>query len=61
MENSLNCIQRYSALVVGSCLDDLIVVSGTVFNEILLWHVQDESAGSQSHAIRVSYVGHQVN
>lgn len=45
----------------GSCWDDLMIVSGTVFNEILLWHVKDESPGPKSQVcIRVSYTGHQV-
>lgn len=54
--------QRYSALIFGSRMDDLMIVSGTVFNKVLLWHVREESPGPKSCVcVRMSYTGHQVS
>jgi hypothetical protein len=37
-----------------------MIISGTVFNDILLWHVEGESPGQRLCCNRVSYRGHQV-
>lgn len=38
-----------------------MIASGTVFNKILLWHVEDETPGSNPHiCVNVSFTGHQV-
>ncbi len=52
--------ERYSALVWGQSLDELVLASGTVFNQILFWHVRDDE-GAGHFRVRINFVGHQVS
>lgn len=48
-------ITRYSGKILGNSLSDLIVLSGTVFGEILVWSVD----GDNSHILH-RLTGHKV-
>ena len=58
----LDSSKSYSACLIGSALDGLTVASGTVFNQILLWHVKGVTPGLHSNVlVRISFIGHQVS
>lgn len=50
---------RYSAVIAGKDLAELMIASGTVFNQILLWCVRTGSHNPEP--VRVSFNGHQVS
>lgn len=62
---ALTSWHRYSArfLGLGDGEQSLAVASGTVFNEVLLWHLEGERpshAGGERVKVRLSLKGHEV-
>lgn len=58
-------LNSYSARLDGSSGSDLVVLSGTVFNEILLWYIEGERLFSthteeERVKVRLSLSGHEV-
>lgn len=51
--------ERYSAVIAGESLAELMIASGTVFNQILLWFVRSDE--NEPEPVRVSFNGHQVS
>ena len=50
---------RYSALLIGSRWDDLIIAAGTVFNQVVMWKPSDLGT-LQRCAVHKRFSGHQV-
>ena len=64
-EVSLTLMCRYSARLEGGSVSGLTVASGTVFNEVLLWHLEGEGpsrtgARGERVKVRLSLSGHEV-
>ena len=50
---------RYSARFFGSCLEHLIIASGTVFNQVLLWKVQGKKDENNRSPVLERLTGHE--
>ncbi len=55
----LDWMSSYSARLIGHRADTLTVASGTVFNQILLWHLERERSNSRVK-VRLCLTGHEV-
>lgn len=56
---SVRCI-LYAARFHGAATDDLLLASGTVFNEVLLWRVFGERDDRGDAHVLKKFVGHEV-
>ena len=58
---SFTALFSYSARaqLLGNSVDSVVVASGTVFNQILLWHLEGKTSSSRV-PVRLSLNGHEV-
>lgn len=52
---------RYGGSILKTCSNDLIIFSGTVFKEILIWKINNDYIPNKNIAVLHRLTGHKVS